>query len=135
MALDPDAVCAGLKARLLTISGLRAKEYAADSVTPPEADSWLEGIEYDQAMQRGLDRHTYTMRLYVSKASDRAGQKAAYQYMSKDGPKSVKVAVEGDRTLGGACATSRVVRLSRFGVVTVGQADYIAADWEVEVFG
>lgn len=131
---DVQAIADGLATRLATIAGMRTSSHVADAVSVPHASIALESIEFDRAMGRGLDELTFTVRVYTSRASDRAGQKALYGYLVGSGAKSVKAAIEGDRTLGGAASDCRVSDVQNVGVYEAGGTDYFGADFTVTVY-
>lgn len=128
---DVQAIADGLAARLATITGMRTSSHAADSISTPHAAVSVEAITFDRAMGRGLDELTFTVRVYTSRASDRAGQKTLHGYL---GGASVKAAINGDRTLGGAAADTHVSGVSNVGVYDVAGTDYFGADFTVTVY-
>jgi len=87
----PSTVRDGLKTRLATITGLRSYDLIPDVVTPP------------CAIVAQLDVY-----VIVQRFSERAGQDKLDAYLSGSGASSIKTALEGDRTLGGAINTLRV---------------------------
>lgn len=136
MSLDLNAVMDAIGTRLLTISGLRVADYAAQSVNPPQAIVSLptEPVEYDAVMGRGADRAVIPITVLVGAVSDRASRDAIAAYVSGTGASSIKAAVEGTTSdLGGAAQTVRVMT-GRIDIVTIGAVDYLGATFDVEVF-
>ena len=63
---------------------------------------------FDIDNARGLDLANVDVIVIVQRFSERAGQNRLDSYLSGSGATSIKAAIEGDRTLGGACQTLRV---------------------------
>ena len=104
----PSDVRDGLKTRLQTISGLRCFDLIPDQVTPPTAIVGQLDFTFDIDNARGLDLADVDVIVIVQRFSERAGQNRLDSYLSGSGATSIKAAIEGDRTLGGACQTLRV---------------------------
>jgi len=124
----------GLTANLATVDKLRVQAEILDTVPipcaivgPPTA------VTYDEVMARGADLYTFTVRVLVARASERAAQRALFGYTSGTGAKSVKAAIESDKTLGGAADTVRVTNAGNLGVYGYGDVDYLGAEFTVEV--
>lgn len=134
------AVRAGLAAAIKAQFGpdVQCSGYLLVSATPPCFDVLLQSVTYDEAMNRGLDELTLTVRGVVQNTSDIGGQKNLDEWCVSSGPTSVKAALEADRTLGGVCQTLKVTELGayqKFTSTTGSGADYLAADWTVVVYG
>lgn len=104
----PSQVRDGLKTRLQTISGLRAYDLIPDTVTPPAAVVGQLDFTFDIDNARGLDQAQVDVLVIVQRFSERSGQDLLDLYLSGSGNSSIKAAIEGDRTLGGAVNTLRV---------------------------
>jgi len=104
----PSQVRDGLKTRLLTISGLRAYDLIPDTVTPPAAVVGQLDFTFDIDNARGLDQAQVDVLVIVQRFSERSGQDLLDTYLAGSGASSIKTAIEGDRTLGGAVNTLRV---------------------------
>jgi hypothetical protein len=131
--LNLNAVMDGIGVRLQTITGLRVKDYAADLGQPPAAIVGMpvEG-EYDYTKRRGSDRVVLPVTILVGKVSDRAARDTLSDYIAGSGAKSVKAAIEGDRTLATA-AQSLAVRFPDIDIVTLNGIEYWGAVFSVEV--
>ena len=103
----------GLKTRLETISGLTASEFVPDYIVPPIAlVAPLNSLNYDSTMARGAD--TYEI--------------------ASSGATSIKAAIEGDPTLGGAAMSVRVISATDYGEYEVTQGtSYLGVTFNVEV--
>lgn len=122
-----------LKANLETISGLRVSSTIPDQINPPAAVVGGPRIEYDATMARGADRYEIPVRVYASRVAERAGQDKLDGYIAKAGATSVKAAIESDPTLNGNAHSVRVRELTSYGAYTIGNVDYLGAEWLVEV--
>lgn len=126
MAIDLNPVMDAIGVRLLTISGLRVYDYAADSISVPAAVVALPTIEFDVTKARGVDRGTFPVHVLVSRVSDRASRDKANTLVG-----SVKTAMDG--TLGGIVHAARVVDTT-YSEMQVAGVDYLAATVNVEVY-
>tara|TARA_R110000822_G_scaffold56847_4_gene143396 strand:+ start:162 stop:560 length:399 start_codon:yes stop_codon:yes gene_type:complete len=102
------AVRDGLKTRLQTIAGLRVYDLIPEIPTPPCAVVGQLDFTFDIDAARGLDQASVDIYVIVQRFSERAGQDALDAYLAGTGATSIKTAIEGDRTLGGAVNTLRV---------------------------
>ena len=135
--MDLTEVREGLAARLNNVSGLRVFSYVPDSASPPIAVvAFPESFEFDLAMNRGLDSFPIIpVLILVGRASDRASQALLATFVAASGPTSIKQAIEGDRTLGGACSDLRVTRVTDFKLYPIGATEYLGCRFEVQVIG
>lgn len=130
------AIRDGLKTRLATITGLRAYDTIPDDINIPAAIVGVpESIEFDTTYGRGADRYTIPVRVYASLASERAGQDKLDGYLAASGSGSVKAAIEGDPTLGGAAHTTRVTQARGYGVYEIAGVSYLGVEFICEVIG
>lgn len=128
------SIRAGLKTRLATITGLRCYETIPDQFSPPAAIVGMPtSINFDFTFARATDRITYPVRLLVAKATDRSAQERLEQYLDGSGALSVKAAIEGDPSLGGAANVTRVLSAQGLGVYDMGGVSYLGCDFTVEV--
>lgn len=119
-------------AAALTGVGIRPFAYVKDSITPPCAALDLSAFGYDQTFGRNLHRLDFTVRIYASRASDRAGQDVIDDLIDPTVARSVHAALDGS-TLGGLVETTRVSEMNNYGVYTVGGVDYFGAEITVTV--
>ncbi|AIJ26363.1 hypothetical protein AMETH_6330 [Amycolatopsis methanolica 239] len=125
----------GLAANAKAITGLICLPYTPDSVTPPMFFVAEYEIDFDRAFGRGLDELTATCRVLVSHATDKQAQAKLDQYLTGGGPRSLKAALQSDRTLGGACDDSRVTRVFGYGLYEHGTSQFFGAQLSVHVIG
>jgi len=123
----------GLANRLATISGLRSLAYIPDNPQPPVAVVMPGRITYDQAFGRGSDEYSFTIMLIVGRVADRASQTTLDGYCESSGSRSVKAAIEGDRTLGGKALDCRVTEMTNQGSLAIGDVTYHTAEFNVSV--
>lgn len=134
--MDITAVFEGLAAAAGAIDGLRSFGYLPDAIAPPTFYVVEAEIQFDQAFARGMDDiNPVTCRLLASRATDRGGQRQLQAYMAGSGPRSVKAALEADRTLGGVCEAVHVTGVRGMGQYEHGGVAYVGADFMVRVIG
>ena len=124
----------GLASNLATVPGLRVAGELIDNPSPPIALVSLDSIEYDQAYQRGLNLLTFTITVIVGRAAERTAQRKLDGYIQLTGDQSVKLAVESDRTLSGACQDLRVTTAGSIGSIQINDQTYLAAEFTVTVY-
>lgn len=105
----PSQVRDGLKTRLQTISGLRVHDTIPENPQPPAAIVGQLDLNFDIDNARGLDLATIEIYVLVQRMDVRSGQDKLDAYLAGSGAGSIKAAIEGDKTLGGACSTLRVL--------------------------
>lgn len=134
---------AGLAANLAAITDLQfapgGQAYMLASPSGPAAHIYPGGgagpIEYDQAMQRGMDRVPFTVQVMVPLTSDIGAQADLDAYIEPSGSRSVKEALESDRTLGGAADGLRVVSCTGYQQFAFeGRPTLLGAEWHVDVY-
>ena len=132
---DYSAIRDGLKARLETSSVfIQVADTAPDTVSPPAAIV-LPGspvVEYHEAFGNGLERFTFTILVVVQFFSMSAQQDVIDAMVS--GSSSVRALIEGDRTLGGACADCEVTSATGYGEVSINDTEYMGIEFDVGVY-
>lgn len=121
----------GLKANLATITGLRTADTVPDNPNPPIAIVLPQSVQYDNAFQHGMNTYTFSVLVIVNRVSERTAQNSLDAYVSGTGSKSVKLAVESDKTLGGKAFDVRVTDLRNYGDITIGEINYFSAEFIV----
>jgi hypothetical protein len=117
----------------LTISGLRAAETIPDNPSPPIAIIALNNVSYDLDFNRGMTLYNFTVTLIVGRVAERDAQRKLDAYAG-NGERSIKTAVQSDRTLGGAAFDCRLSEMTTLGAYNSGEQVYLAADFLVQVF-
>lgn len=124
----------GIIDNLTTIYGLRASATVPESPTPPVAIVELNSGSYDTTFGRGLDSWQFTVTLIVGRADNRVAQSQLDEYVASSGGRSVKQAIELNKTLGGYANDCRVTNLNSYGQITLGDTTYSGAEFAVSVW-
>ena len=124
----------GIADNLATITGLRTGATIPENVNPPFAIISFDSIDFDTTMGRGLDMFTFTVTVVVSRADARNAQNLLDVYCAPTGTSSIKTAIELDRSLGSKANDLRVTGLSNYGNLTIGETNYLAAEFAVTVY-
>ncbi len=130
----PSQVRDGLKTRLQTISGLRCYDLVPDQVNPPAAVVGQLDFTFDIDNARGLDQANVDVIVIVQRFSERAGQNRLDAYLAGSGAGSIKAAIEGDRTLGGACQTLRVTS-AESGSYESNGSNFLSYRYRITIYG
>lgn len=123
----------GIATNLATISGLRTSSFVPDNPTPPIAVVLPTRVEFDSAFGRGMDQFTFKVVVIAARASERSAQDVLDGYCNPTGTKSIKTALQSDKTLGGNAFDLRVTELSDYGPLSIGETQYMAATFNVTV--
>jgi len=124
---------AGLAANIATISGLRVAAEIPDNPSPPIAVIALNNVSYDLDFNRGMTLYNFTVTLIVGRVAERDAQRKLDAYAG-NGERSIKTAVQSDRTLGGSAFDCRLSEMSTLGALNLGEQTYLAADFAVQVY-
>ena len=124
----------GLATNLATIAKLRTANLIPDQINPPIAIITPETITYDTAFARGLDEYNFTVLVIVHRVAERSAQSSLDAFCNPTGSTSIKTAIESDRSLGGKAQTLRVTDLRTYQALSVGDVDYLAAEFSVVVY-
>lgn len=123
-------------------SVMAVNPYVLLSGTPPLFEVVPESIEFDQAMNRGLDEYTVTVRGMAPSTTGQGSQMLVDGWCAPSGPGSVKAALEADRTLGGVVQNLKVTELSSYRTFVAATATgtgtggrYLVAEWTVVLYG
>jgi hypothetical protein len=122
----------GLATNLATIPGLRTAAEVPDLPNPPIAIVALNSVTYDRAYANGMTSYSFTITVIVGRAAEREAQRTLDTYIST-GNRSIKFAVESDKTLGGNAYDCRVVSMDSVGSLNISDTTYLAADFSVTV--
>lgn len=107
---------------------------APDTVSPPAAivTPGSPVAEYHGAFGNGMERFVFTVTCIAQRFDDTANQTLLDGFIS--GASGVRALVEADTTLGGEAQTLQVTNCSSYGVVTIGDVEFLGTDFTVEVF-
>ena len=126
----------GLNTALSAISGVQTSAYMLDAPVPPLLQVMgPEVVEYDDAMQRGLDTYTVVVQAFAGTPEQQAAQDTVDAWLAPSGSSSVKAAVESDITLGGIVASARVVRANGYRIYDLPhQGRTLGCEFFVEIY-
>ena len=128
------AIRNALATNLGTITGLRTSAEIPDNPSPPIAIVQLQSVTYDGAFANGLTVYNFLISVIVGKVAEREAQRKLDAYTSSTGASSIKLAVQSDKSLGGNAYDVRVTEMTNIGAVSLGEANYLAADFVVTVY-
>lgn len=123
------------------LAQLTATGYVPDAVTVPCFFPADYTIDYDRAMNRGLDKVELTCQVLVGIADDRAAQRLLDGLLSGSGPASLKQAIEaargapGQPALGGAADDLHVTRLQGYRWYEHQGTTYLGGQLTINIIG
>jgi hypothetical protein len=123
-----------LKNALTVVPGLRVYDYLPDQINPPVAYVGIETIDYHGAFSGGNPVHSYTVTVIIGRTSDRTTQRSIDDFLSYDSDRSIRAAIEADRTLDGIVQTCIVTRGGNLASVNAGDVQYVTIDFSVTVY-
>lgn len=126
-------IAEGLAEAVATVKGVRTYDHVPDVFAVPCAYVMPEAVEYWGAFSGGDAQHVYVVTLVVGRTAERHAQKALYEFMSFDGVRSIRAAIEADRTLGGRVQTLLVERADNIRVIAEGEQSYLACDFACRI--
>jgi hypothetical protein len=128
-------VATGLATRLATISGLRTSAYQPEQLNPPFAFPTLNRIEYHRAFAGGDVVMDWTVNVIVGRYVDRNSFAILDDFLSYSGAKSVRAAIEADKTLGGVCQTLVLPSGANITSLSSADAEFLQIQFQVTVHG
>lgn len=130
------AIADGLKARLATISGLRAYSYQPEQLNPPFAYPVLNGVTYHQTMAMGnaITQYDWSVYVIVGRWVDRVAITNLDGFISPTGATSIRAALEGDLTLGGACQDLIVASSANISALEQEDAEFMQVSYSVTIY-
>jgi hypothetical protein len=121
----------GIATNLATITGLRTAATMPDNPNPPIAIVVPQSVNYDDTFQRGMQTYQFTVVVIVGRVDERTAQNNLDSFVSSTGPKSIKLAIESDKSLGGKAFDVRVSEMRNYGQLAVGEVTYLSAEFTV----
>ncbi len=115
-------------------AAVRAAAEIPDNPTPPIGVINLESVEYNGAFNQGLTTYNFVVTVIVGRAAEREMQRRLDAYLDMQGEKSVKLAIESDKTLLGEVFDLRVERGTSIGSIIINDQTYLAAEFTVTVY-
>lgn len=123
-----------LATNLGTISGIRTYSDIPDNPMMPAAVVQLQSTSYDQAFQRGLTEYNYIVTVIFGRVATSSAQRSMDQLIDDGGGRSIKTAIESDKTLDGNAFDVRVTEMTNITSITIGDITYLSADFAVIVY-
>jgi len=133
MAGTASDIYTALGVRLATISGLRVADHLPEQINPPVAVIQLESVTYHRAFVGGLSEWRFVVSCVAGRMGDRVAQRLLDTWLSYSGAGSVRAAIEADPTLGGKAKTLKVEEMVSIRPITLGDASYISAEFNLFV--
>ena len=127
------AMRTALATNLGTISGIRTYADIPDNPAMPAAVVQLQSVTYNSAFANGLTEYSFVITAIFGRIATAPAQRNLDALIST-GDRSLKAAVESDRTLDGAAFDTRVSEMTNLTSVTIGDITYLSADFAVTVF-
>lgn len=130
------AMAEGLKTRLATISGVRAYSYQPEQLNPPFAYPILNGVTYHQTMGMGnaVTQYDWSVYVIVGRYVDRVAMVNLDGFLSPTGASSIRAALEGDLTLGGACSDLIVSTAANISALEQDDAEYLQVSFALTIY-
>jgi hypothetical protein len=122
-----------LATNLGTISGIRTYADIPDNPAMPAAVVQLQSVTYNSAFANGLTEYSFVITAIFGRIATAPAQRNLDALIST-GERSLKSAVESDRTLDGEAFDVRVAEMTNLNSVTIGDITYLSADFAVTVF-
>ena len=123
-----------LGTNLENISGLRIYDQIPDVPVPPCAVVGQLDFTFDIDNARGLDQASVDVYVIVQRISERTGQNKLDELLAGTGSKSIKTALESDRTLGGLVSTLRVIS-AESGTYPSGDTQFLSYRYNLTIWG
>jgi hypothetical protein len=99
----------------------------------PAAVVQLQSVTYNSAFAKGLTEYSFVITAIFGRIATAPAQRNLDALIST-GERSLKAAVESDRTLDGEAFDVRVAEMTNLTSVTIGDITYLSADFAVTVF-
>jgi hypothetical protein len=94
-----------------------------------------EEVQYDQAMARGLTDITIVIQGFAGSPLEQEAQKIVDLWIDTGSPKSVKAAIESDKTLGGIVQQVQVMRTTGYRIYNLpDRSETLGCEFFVRVF-
>ena len=100
---------------------------------PPVAIVMPSSVSYDETFHRGMQTYVFNVLVIVGRVDERTAQSNLDAYVSSTGSSSIKLAIEGDKTLSGVVFDTRVSEMRNYGQLPVGEVTYLTAEFDCAV--
>lgn len=134
--MDVKAIRVALReAATSSINNLNGYSYGALMMNIPAFFVADVELDYGSALESGMETAMFNCRMLVSKTDDSGGQERVDDFMTSEGERSVKAALESDRSLSGACYEAHVDKAEGPKVYVHNGVDYLGCQFRVQVTG
>jgi len=125
----------GIAKNLGSINGLRyaGTGFVTPNINPPYALIQPSSIDYHKTFANGLSEYSFVVTVVVGQMSERSGQALLDEFCDTRGDKSIRQAIELDRTLNGSVYDCVVTAMRNYGSIVIGENNYLAAEFDVVV--
>jgi len=131
---DIFAIQKGLAEAVKAIGGVQSLPTLPGAINPPTFAVIDVDFAYHQTFG-SLTELVFTCGIFMSNSDPDSGKADLVDYLNPDSTKSLLVAIESDKTLGGVCKTLIVEQaVGAFRYYTIGTNDYIGANLVVRVW-
>ena len=114
--------------------GLNATGYITDDINTPAAVIARTQVDYDQTLGRGSDQFGFTIRVYVDRTDEIAGQQLLDMLVEPGTASTLKTAIETQSVFDAAGVHFfRVRTASEVQVTQLGQIGYLTVEFDLEV--
>jgi hypothetical protein len=127
-------IAAGLKANL-DVLPVNVSKYPRSNPVGPLIHMWpVDPLVYHRAMQIGFSEVNFTVELWWPYTDDSGTASQVYAFLDPVGDRSVRQAIEADKTLGGVCDRVQVMSCSGLAVgVTQDNQPRLTSAWAVRI--
>lgn len=128
-------IATGLKANLDAIDGVNVSKYPRSNPVGPLIHMWpSDTLVYHRAMAMGFSEVVFTVQLLWPYTDDAGSAAQVYDFLEPTGARSIRQAIEADRTLGGVADRATCESCSGLSVgVTSDNQPRLTADWRVTI--
>lgn len=135
--MDIEQVREGIVTTVLAVitTELTALPYAVNSGQPDLFYVSRAIPIFDATMGRATDQFTITCRILVDGVDETSAQRRLDAYLKGSGPRSLKAALQSDRTFAGSVTASRVEGFEGYGKAPLGSNEYWASELNIFVSG
>lgn len=133
--MDLNAVATGLETQVREVAGIQPYDYVPDALAGKSFLVCEIDVDFDKTFRRGMDELMVTCRVLIARRTERDAQRKLREFMAGGGMTSIKAAIESDKTLGGACDSLHVQRMSGNRMFTVGEKRYYGVEIYIKIVG
>lgn len=116
----------------IAATGIRCWPLVPDNPTPPFAVIAPNRVTYHRAYA-GHSTFEFVVSVVVGRVSERSAQLTLDEFIDPTGDRSIRQAIETDKTLAGACKTLVVVEMNDYTPLVIGEVVYLSAQFTVQV--